>query len=142
MIIAVTGFRDYKDRAFIHNVMDRVHQAHITALVRIHVRMGDAPGADDMVLQWCRERGVSHHVFVADRFPSGALKPHAGPWRNRRMLTGTGDPVTGIAQLLLAFPNPAQGSARIPGSGTWGCMGSAVEMGIEVLVPPYRRSST
>lgn len=132
MIIAVTGFRDYQDRRFIRSHMDIWRGPG-----PLHIRVGDAQGADAMVLEWCMDHSVSYHVFYAQRFPSGALHPGEGPARNRRMLLGTGDHVAGATNLLLGFPRTDRGRITVPGSGTWGCLIKAAEMGIRVEIPAY-----
>lgn len=137
MIIAVTGYRYYTDRGFINNTMDywaNWSQAHSQPL---HVRVGDADGADDMAIHWCQENNVSHFVFRALRFASGALVGGEGPARNRRMLLGIGDPYPGATDMLLGFPRTDRVSIKVPGSGTWGCMIKASELGIMVQIPAY-----
>lgn len=139
-IIAVTGWRDYTDRTFIRAQLVQLDlRAHAT-FETLHIRVGDATGADDFTLGWCRDNGVSHHEFRARRYPSGALMPGAGPQRNREMLAGHGDPVTGPTQLLLGFPRTDGVRSTVPGSGTWGCLVEATLMGIKLEVPAYKRS--
>lgn len=135
MIIAVTGWRDHADAPFIRYEMQRWIIAE-----PLHIRVGDAQGADEIVINWCKDNGISFHMFVARRFPSGALMPGAGPQRNREMLTGKGDPArSGYADLLLAFPRTDGKQITVPGSGTMGCAVNAYELGIEVRIPAYRR---
>lgn len=141
MIIAVTGYRHYTDGAFIRGVMMAHNSLRMcSAYGPLHVRVGDATGADAIVEKWCADNGVSHHVFRADRYPTGALMPGAGPARNRRMLLGIDDPVRGETSLLLGFPPTDRRKITVPGSGTWGCMIKAAELGIKVEIPPYRKS--
>jgi len=135
MIIAVTGYRHYTDETFIHTVMDD-YRARLGGGREMHVRVGDAEGADKMVLEWCKSHGVSHREFKAMRFVSGALMPDEGPARNRRMLLGTGDWVAGLADLLIGFPR-TRGMIRVPGSGTWGCMIEAASLRVRIEVPAY-----
>lgn len=134
MIIAVTGFRDHKDGAFI---CASLRQARDMPGVALHIRVGDAWGADFITETWCKQNGVSHHVFKARRFPGGALMPGAGPERNENMLLGKGDPTVGPTDLLLAFPRTDGVRITVPGSGTWGCVIRAQELGIKVTIPPY-----
>lgn len=95
----------------------------------VHVRVGDASGADDIVRKWCAMEGVSHTVYHAnwDMYDNAA-----GPIRNRQMLDGEGDEL-GVASQLLAFPEP--GSSTCKGSGTWNCIHTAVELRIPVTIP-------
>lgn len=139
-IIAVTGWRDYTDGAFIRAQMAQLDLWAHAAFETLHVRVGDATGADAIALKWCRDNAVSHHEFKAARYPSGALMPGAGPKRNADMLSGLRDPVRGVTDLLLAFPRTDGKHDTVPGSGTWGCAMMAARMGIKVIVPPHRRS--
>lgn len=136
-VIAVTGWRHHADGGFIRAVMDQYQGVFLGMGEVMHVRHGDAPGADTIVDGWCISRGVSHHRFVADWDRFGDL---AGPNRNREMLLGQGDPIAQPTQLLLGFPRTSTpiGRTRVPGSGTWGCLiMAAEELRIEVRVPAY-----
>ncbi len=140
MVIAVTGWRHYTDGAFIRHQMDLVQALCMAKGEPLHVRVGDADGADAFVRHWCvcqARLGVTYQMFVAywDR-----LEHRAGPERNERMLIGLNDFVTGPTQLLLAFPRTDGKPLRSPGSGTIGCLIRAYELGINVNIPAYRRS--
>lgn len=137
MIIAVTGYRDYKDEAFIRRAMEYWHDWCKEHSHYLHVRVGDADGADMMVRKWCEDNNASHFVFRARRFASGALVPGEGPARNRRMLLGIGDRVLGPTNLLLGFPRTDRVPIKVPGSGTFNCIIKAVELGIKVEIPAY-----
>lgn len=140
MIIAVTGWRHYADGGFIRRcLIEKLVLCCDVWEVNLHIRVGDAEGADAHVRRWCEINKVSHHVFRARRFPGGALKPGAGPQRNLEMLEGIGDPMQGPTDLLLAFP-PGTGRITVPGSGTWGCAIMASQMGIRVEIPAYPRT--
>lgn len=137
MIIAVTGWRDYTDASFIRRQL-----AQFLGPYPLHIRVGDANGADAIAKQWCQNMmgirpELSFHEFEAFRFSSGALMRGAGPRRNREMLMGTGDPVQGRTDLLLAFPRTDGKPTTVPGSGTWGCVIEAHERGIRVEIPAY-----
>lgn len=137
MILAVTGYRYYKDQGFIWNHLSMLKPVYeSSAMGFLHIRVGDADGADRMVRKWCEANSVSHHVFYAN----WGLGTRAGPQRNERMLLGQGDPITGPTNLLLAFPRTDGVRIRIPGSGTWGCTIRASELGIGVEIPPYTRN--
>jgi len=138
MIIAVTGWRGYTDAAFIRNQLMIYNSLRACSMHGpLHVRVGDALGADAITLRWCLENKVSHHVFYADW---GNSQLRAGPQRNRRMLRGDGDRVAGRTGLLMAFPRPGGPAIRVPGSGTWGCCIEAYQQGIRVEIPAYRNS--
>lgn len=137
MIIATTGWRHYTDATFIRVQLMRYNsQRMIDNYGPLHVRVGDAAGADSIVVNWCRENGISYQVFYA----AWDTDLRAGPERNRRMLKGEGDPVTGPTKLLLAFPRVGGPPIRIPGSGTWGCVIQASQLSIQVEIPPYHSS--
>lgn len=139
--MGVTGWRGHTDGAFIRNCMiEKLFLCRDVWGVPLHVRVGDATGADAIVLAWCLDNGVSHHVFRARRHPSGALMLGAGPQRNEEMLRGYRDPTPGATQLLLGFPRTDGKRDTVPGSGTWGCCISAALMGIKVEIPAYQRS--
>ena len=146
MIIAVTGWRDHTDEAFIHGAMEEVfdtHGFHSSSHEDFLVRVGDAAGADEIVKDWCAANGINFDVYVARRYPSGALMPGAGPERNRRLLTYAqhirlpSRTITlrpELAHLLVGFPEPGQ-RIRIPGSGSWGCISTAFTLRIPVIIP-------
>jgi hypothetical protein len=140
MIIAVTGWRDHTDGAFIRSYMNAYRSMSVRSNSLFHVRVGDAQGVDAIVVKWCQDNGISHKVFEALRYSSGALVSGEGPARNRRMLLGIGDHVSGATSLLVGFPRTDRGRITIPGSGTWGCMIKAAELGIKVEIPPYMHS--
>lgn len=142
MIIAVTAFRDYRDAGFIRSTLGSWLLWCQERCEHMHVRVGDAPGGDAITYDWCRQHSLSYDigykVFRADwdRYGRGKGSP-AGPIRNKQMLTGEGDPVAGYADLLLGFPRTDGARITVPGSGTWGCVIMAAELGIKVEIPPY-----
>lgn len=136
MIIAVTAWRNHTDSAFIRGQLELWRGPF-----PLHIRVGDAEGGDAIVLKWCQDNGISHHVFKARRYPSGALMPGAGPQRNLEMLLGRGDPVTDEPTgILIGFPRTDGVRSTSPGSGTFGCVIEATMRGIRVEIPAYRRS--
>jgi len=109
-IIAVTGGRDYRDRATVFRVLDAERNTDgVTLLVH-----GGANGADLLADEWAVSRKVNRRVYYADW--SHGLS--AGPRRNANMLRES-DP-----HLLVAFPG---------GRGTANCVTQAERMGIRVL---------
>lgn len=128
-IVAATGWRGHTMGLFIHGQM-----AKICANREVHVRVGDAAGADAHVRNWCLSNRVSYTVYRADWDNHGK---QAGPIRNNAMLLGLPDGYR-MADLLVGFPEPSK-FPRIPGSGSWGCIGRAFELGIEVVIPPVPR---
>lgn len=141
MIIAVTGYRGYTDAVFIRKELMIFNSLRVcSSYGPLHVRVGDADGADAITVLWCLDNDVSYHMFKAERYPGGALMPGAGPARNRRMLLGIGDHVPGPTDRLVGFPRTDRVRITVPGSGTWGCLIKAAELGIRVEIPPYRVS--
>lgn len=135
MIIAVTGYRDYRDGQFIRQSLREVQMRFG---VQIHWRVGDALGADEIVRMWLQANGKPYQRFIADWEGLGKA---AGPERNERMLLGLGDPFhPQPADLLLGFPRTDGVKIKVPGSGTWGCLIRASELGIRVEIPPYKPS--
>jgi hypothetical protein len=135
MIIAVTAWRHWTDASFIRGQL-----GSWLGPFPLHIRVGDAPGGDEIVRDWCIEQRhrVSFTVFYADWERHGShLGSPAGPIRNKEMLAGVRDPVTtDPTDLLLAFPG-RQRPVRVPGSGSWGCCVEAALMGIRVEIPAY-----
>jgi hypothetical protein len=132
MIIAVTGWRHYTDGAFIRGQL-----GHWRGPFPLHIRMGDAAGADLAVLKWCQDNKISHHVFYADWERYGKS---AGGIRNANMLQGVGDRIMSPTDLLLAFPRTDKMRSKVPGSGTFGAIIEATLMGIRVEIPAYAKS--
>lgn len=127
MRIAVTGGRNYHDRARVEETLNRIHAA--TPLdVLIH---GDASGADSLARDWAVRNGVRHDPYPAawddldavpcrikigrNRRPYNAL---AGFNRNIRML------LQGAPELLVAFSG---------GAGTQHMRAQALRRDIAVL---------
>lgn len=140
MIVAVTGWREYTDEAFIRRHLEPWRTFCLGAGRILHVRVGDAPGADAMVLRWCLEHRdqVSCRVFRANWDKYGK---RAGPVRNEQMLRGIGDMVLGPTNVLLAFPRTDGARIEVPGSGTLGCVIKAFELGIKVEIVFYRKET-
>lgn len=135
LIVAVSGWRDYRDGTFVHKCMAELVTGSDEP---VHVRVGDAPGADRLVEDWCSREGTPYTIYFAKWAELGKA---AGPERNRRMLTqeivwNHDNPQwrPRLADMLLAFPQPCA-RPKIPGSGTWGCVGEAFILGIKVIIP-------
>lgn len=111
MRVAVTGGRDFTDRAFIHRVLDAFH-AKKPISVLIH---GDARGADKLSASWAKAVGVEVLVFPADW---ERYRNRAGPVRNRQMLR------EGLPDIVIAFPG---------GSGTKDMVSAAGAANVKVL---------
>lgn len=136
MIIAVTGWREYTDAGFIHRHLNSWLSFCRNAGKVLHIRVGDAKGADEITWRWCLDSGVSHRLFYADW---GKYLKQAGPIRNEQMLRGVGDLLAGPTNMLMGFPRTDGAPIKVPGSGTWGCIIRAYELGIRVEVPAYRK---
>lgn len=99
-VLLVTGSRHYPYGERVWGALEklRAERPGMSLLV------GDCPtGVDRMALEWARERGVPHHVEVADwnAFPPGhPARRGAGPRRNEVMAKRKPD-------LVLAFPGGA-----------------------------------
>lgn len=132
-ILAVTAWRFHQDRNFIEAWLGHYAYAYGG---RLHVRVGDASGGDAITARFCQDMHISYYVYYAHAQKHGW--PAAGPIRNRDMLTGAEEDRT-PADELLAFPQPNI-KPRIPGSGSWGCVGEAFVQGIHVTIPPYGRT--
>ena len=140
MILAISGWREWTDVAFVHRQLDLIWGSDLVfgaRAVPLHVRVGDARGVDAIVRTFVAGAdGALLTVYSADWEREGKS---AGAHRNRRMLLGTDafDPSHDKpADLLLAFPQPGRVfSTR--GSGTWNAIGQAHYRGIEVRIPAY-----
>lgn len=88
--LAVTGGRDYKDRARVWWALDAAHSLRAISVL-VH---GDCRGVDHHSRDWAIDRGVPHEPHPADWNGHGK---GAGPRRNQAMVD------TGL-QGLIAFP--------------------------------------
>lgn len=130
MIVAVSGWRDWSNKSVIVQAVGSLMKDPIPMF-----RMGDCPtGADAWMLELVAEFKLPYERYVADW---DQYATHAGPLRNRAMLKGQGYTAQ-RANLLLAFPEPHK-YPKIPGSGTWGCIGEAAALGIQTVVFPSER---
>lgn len=125
MRVAVTGSRNYRDRARVFSVLDQVHaQTPITLLVH-----GDGTGADQLADDWAVSRGVERLrisaewqnfvdgvVVVKHRADGSIYNAAAGPNRNQKIADRKPD-------MLVHFPG---------GSGTQDMMGRARRAGIKL----------
>lgn len=91
-----TGGRDYRNISVIEEALES-YQDHIR-----HVHVGDAPGADAIVFDWCKRNVVPVVVHQAHWMRDGKA---AGPIRNRAMIQRAiewAGECDGVA--MLAFP--------------------------------------
>ena len=110
--VLVTGGRDYADKEYLFDVLDRWHaERGIECIIE-----GGATGADALAGMWANERGVMLHVFPAQ----WELGTSAGMLRNTQML------VEGKPNVVIAFPGD---------SGTENMMGIAQKQGVPVIRP-------
>lgn len=126
--IIVCGGRDYADRAFVFQVLDKIHALRgIAELIQ-----GDAPGVDTLAKEWAEARGIKHIDCPAPwddlDMPGARIKTNsrgkkyvanAGPIRNRHMLTLKPDGV-------VCFPG---------GKGSADMASAATEAGVPVYYP-------
>jgi hypothetical protein len=113
MRLLVCGGRDFNDRAFLNDALNRVHRKRPITLL-IH---GDAPGADRLADAWAQEHAVRRAPFPANWAEFG---PSAGPERNQRMID------VGKPDGVVAFPG---------GVGTADMVRRAEAAGIKVWHP-------
>lgn len=111
MRVLVCGGRDYRDKAKVDAVLDKLC-AEAGYLVIIQ---GGARGADSLASAWAYMTGNYQVQFDADWENDGSF---AGPKRNQRMLT-EGEP-----DLVIAFPG---------GRGTADMVRKARKAGVEVV---------
>lgn len=110
MKVIVTGGRDYDERAFVYETLDKIHaNVGITLLIQ-----GGARGADRLALEWAKSRGIPFLTYEADWDTHGKA---AGMIRNRQMLKENTD------ALVVAFPG---------GNGTIGCVKEAMRLGMKI----------
>lgn len=146
MIIAVSGWRKWSNKstvvAILGGLIERytLSQRHysLSHLTQPRIRYGDCKtGVDSIVEEITMEWRLAYEKYNADWEAFGKA---AGPLRNRDMLNGVNysnaspppEKYGQRANLLLAFPEPRR-YPHIHGSGTWGCIGEATNMGIPVL---------
>lgn len=145
MIIAVSGWRYWSSKASLVTVIGAmIDRAWANEPSPNPIgdgplplfRFGDCPtGVDNLMLELCAEWKLPYERYEADWEQYGKA---AGPLRNRAMLKGEqyrSDIRGKRANLLLAFPEPGK-YPKIPGSGTWGCIGEAAALRIPVMTYP------
>lgn len=119
MRMLVCGGRDYQDRQFVFDSLDRVLARRLVTAV-IHGacqdRQGNLKGADRWADEWAQERGIERIPCPADWDAHGNK---AGPIRNAYMLTLQPDGV-------VAFPG---------GRGTGGMVALAINADCPVWLP-------
>lgn len=111
MRLLVCGGRDYKDRANVFALLDRIHEkVPISCVIQ-----GDARGADALAKSWAVSRDVMHEDYPADWGLHGKA---AGHIRNKQMLDA------GHPDKVVAFPG---------GKGTKNMVAQARKAGLKVL---------
>lgn len=130
MIYVFSGWREWTDYKFIKKFLDD----QMFGSDYDEIRVGDCPsGVDRMIQEELNLQSMPFTEYEADWDQLGKM---AGPIRNNNMLIGTKNQ-NRLAELLVAFPQPSVGP--YPHSGTWDCIGQAWRLGIDVLLPAYRR---
>lgn len=101
MIVIVCGGRDFTDRNFLFQTLDRIHKERtFTKLIEGGQRTRDkhtrelVGGADYFAMRWAKRTGIPFETVMADwdKYGKGA-----GPIRNSQMLTRE-------PKLVIAFP--------------------------------------
>jgi len=91
VIVLVCGGREYANKEFLYQILDKAHEATSITMI-VH---GAARGADKLAGQWAKERGLPVKEYPAfwdtERKAAGAL-------RNSRMLADANP------DLVIAFP--------------------------------------
>ena len=100
--LLVCGGRDYADREFVFQCLDRVH-AKRTVMLLIH---GAAKGADSLAAEWAKERGIEALPFPVTAEDWNRHGRNAGPMRNQTMLD------KGTPEAVVAFPG-GRGTAHM-----------------------------
>jgi len=111
-VLVCTGGRDYLDSG----VVDKA----LRSLKPVHVLVGDARGADQLVREWCLRNNTPYTVFFAKWDIYGK---RAGPIRNREMLEAA------VSACLLVFPG---------GRGTRDCTRQALELGYTIIFAEHQ----
>ena len=96
MRLLVCGDRDWTDRKFLYDTLDRWHENEPIEVVI----EGEARGADQMARDWATARGVVVEPYPADWEKHGKA---AGPIRNQQMLDADPD-------FVLAFHDDIESS--------------------------------
>lgn len=91
MRLLVTGGRDFKNFAYIRQVLNMVSTA-VPLSVLIH---GDAPGVDRLCKAWASQHSIPVLPYPADW---DGLGPSAGPIRNSEMLLDS------YPDIVVSFP--------------------------------------
>ena len=119
MRVLVCGGRDYTERVYLFETLDR-----IASILKVDcVIEGEARGADLMAREWAEFAGIPFEPYPADWKRLGKA---AGMIRNRQMLK------EGKPDLIVAFPTP--GSV-----GTAGMVGLGRAAHVKVWVLPENR---
>jgi hypothetical protein len=111
MIVIVTGGRNFMQRSFLYESLDKIHKNNKIDLVI----NGGASGADSLSTEWAIERGVDFKIIPAEW---GKYGKSAGPKRNRLMLARYPEAT------VVAFEG---------GSGTNGCVEMAKSKQMNII---------
>jgi hypothetical protein len=118
MRFIVCGGRDYNDKEFLFNALDKLHdEIGIDCVIE-----GGANGADSLAREWAKIRRISWQGYRADWAIYGKI---AGPVRNSQMISA------GCPDGVVAFPR-ANGEI---GCGTLDMVTQARAAGLKVWFP-------
>lgn len=116
--VLVCGGRDYRDRLFVYECLDKIHRTRGIAVV---IHGACTTGADLFAHDWAVARNVPELTFPADWDMHGKK---AGPMRNTQMA------YSGAANAAIAFPG---------GAGTIDMIRKGQRVGIKFWTPERPR---
>lgn len=87
--VIVSGSRTITDYNLVKQVIES--SPWFGNILAIHV--GDAKGVDKLAVRWCKENGITYHIFRAEWDEYGKA---AGPIRNKEMITHGGEALIAI----------------------------------------------
>jgi YspA, cpYpsA-related SLOG family len=127
--LLVCGGRDFSDRAFVFDCLDRADRKRPVGLI-VHGacqwRDGKLRGADRWADEWAQARGITVLPFPVTPSAWARHGLRAGPMRNLHMLAAT---------------NPDAGVAFPGGSGTADMVARLQAAGVPVWLPAYPAAS-
>jgi hypothetical protein len=122
MIVVGSGSRHAKDREYIFSTLDVLSK--IMTFEKFY--LGDAKGADTIMLQYAKDRDIEYDISYADWNTHGK---GAGPIRNKELLDKAEE--DGRKKMLVAFPHRDEVS-----KGTWNTIQQARDRNMRIFIFP------